>query len=37
MSPTTLRERLAEGEFDVEEYYDALAYVHDDGRRRPSR
>jgi hypothetical protein len=37
MTSTSLRERLAEGEFDVEEYYDALAYVRDDGRRRPSR
>lgn len=39
MTPTKIRERLeeAEGEFDVEKYYGALQYVHDDGRKRRRR
>lgn len=38
MTPTKLRQRLREGEFDPETYVEALVYVHDDGgRRRSSR
>jgi hypothetical protein len=33
MTPTKIRERLEEGGVDRETYFDALAYVHDDGRR----
>jgi hypothetical protein len=36
MTPTRFRERLAEteGRVDREQLWRALAYVHDDGRRR---
>ncbi|WP_436926530.1 hypothetical protein [Halosimplex amylolyticum] len=39
MTPTKIRERLQDrdGEFDVETYYGALQYVHDDGRARRRR
>jgi len=36
MTPTKIRERLEEAEdgVDLEAYYEALQYVHDDGRTR---
>lgn len=36
MTPTKIRERLEEAEesVDMEAYYEALQYVHDDGRTR---
>lgn len=34
MTPTRLRERFEEGQFDAEEFLEALEYVRDDGRSR---
>jgi hypothetical protein len=37
MTPTKLRERLAEGRVDAETFVDALEYVCDDGRSQRRR